>query len=64
MVQKLFILKLEPDLDPKPEKLCEHGAWCLLVLCSLRMLKCAEYQCISIRSIQLDNTTINRAGNE
>ena len=23
MVQKLFILKLEPDLDPKPEKLCE-----------------------------------------
>jgi len=27
MVQQLFILKLEPDLDPKPEKLCEHGAW-------------------------------------
>ena len=26
MVQKLFILKLEPDLDPKPEKLYEHGA--------------------------------------
>jgi len=26
MVQKLFILKLEPDLDPKPEKLCEHAA--------------------------------------
>ena len=26
MVQQLFILKLEPDLDPKPEKLCEHGA--------------------------------------
>ena len=26
MVQKLLILKLEPDLDPKPEKLCEHGA--------------------------------------
>ena len=26
MVQKLFILKLEPDLDPKPEKLSEHGA--------------------------------------
>jgi len=24
MVQKLFILKLEPDLDPKLEKLCEH----------------------------------------
>jgi len=23
---KLFILKLEPDLDPEPEKLCEHGA--------------------------------------
>ena len=29
MVHKLIILKLEPDLDPKPEKLCEHGAWCL-----------------------------------
>ena len=29
MAQKLFILKLEPDLDPKPEKLCEHGAWCI-----------------------------------
>ena len=27
MVQKLFILKLEPDLDPKPDFLCEHGAW-------------------------------------
>ena len=27
MVQKLFILKLEPDLDPEPEKLCEHGPW-------------------------------------
>jgi len=26
MVEKLFILKLEPDLDPKPEKRCEHGA--------------------------------------
>ena len=26
MVRKVFILKLEPDLDPKPEKLCEHGA--------------------------------------
>ena len=25
MVQKLFFLKLEPDLDPKPEKLSEHG---------------------------------------
>ena len=25
MVQKVFILKLEPDLDPKPEKFCEHG---------------------------------------
>jgi len=25
MVQKLFILKLEPDLDPKPELLCAHG---------------------------------------
>jgi len=24
IVQKLFILKLEPDLDPKPEKLCDH----------------------------------------
>jgi len=22
---EIFILKLEPDLDPKPEKLCEHG---------------------------------------
>jgi len=27
--QKLFILKLESDLDPEPEKLCEHGAWSL-----------------------------------
>ena len=27
IVQKLFILKFEPDLDPEPEKLCEHGAW-------------------------------------
>jgi len=26
MVQKLFILKLEPDLDLKHEKLCEHRA--------------------------------------
>jgi len=26
MVQKVFILKLEPDLDPKPEKLCKDGA--------------------------------------
>ena len=26
IVQKLFILKLDPDLDPEPEKLCEHGA--------------------------------------
>ena len=26
MVQKLFILKLGPDLDPKLEKLREHGA--------------------------------------
>jgi len=25
-VQKLFILKLEPDLHPEPEKLSEHGA--------------------------------------
>jgi len=25
MDHKLFILKLGPDLDPKPEKLCEHG---------------------------------------
>ena len=25
IVQTLFILKLEPDLNPKPEKLCEHG---------------------------------------
>jgi len=25
MVQKLFLLKLESDLDPKPEKFCEHG---------------------------------------
>jgi len=24
--QKLFILKLESDLDPEPEKLSEHGA--------------------------------------
>mgnify|MGYP007133291068 CR=1 FL=1 len=24
-VQKLFILKLEPDFDPEPEKLGEHG---------------------------------------
>ena len=27
IVQKLFILKLEPDLDPEPEKRCEHGPW-------------------------------------
>jgi len=27
IVQKLFILKLEPDLDP--EKLSEHGASCI-----------------------------------
>jgi len=26
IVQKLFILKLEPDLDPEPEKLSEYGA--------------------------------------
>jgi len=26
MVKTLIILKLEPDNDPKPEKLCEHGA--------------------------------------
>jgi len=26
IVQKLFILKLEPDLDPEPEKLSEHRA--------------------------------------
>jgi len=26
MVQKLFIFKLERDLDPKPEKLCENEA--------------------------------------
>ena len=25
-VQKLFILKLEPDLDPEPENVSEHGA--------------------------------------
>jgi len=25
IVQKLFILKLEPDLDPEPEKLSGHG---------------------------------------
>ena len=27
----LFILKLEPDLYPEPEKLCEHGA-CILYI--------------------------------
>jgi len=27
IVQKLIILKLKPDLAPKPEKLCEHEAW-------------------------------------
>ena len=27
MVQTLFILKLEPGLDPEPEKLSEYGAW-------------------------------------
>jgi len=26
MVQKVFILKLEPDLDPKPEQLYEYEA--------------------------------------
>jgi len=26
IVQILFILKLEPDLDSEPEKLSEHGA--------------------------------------
>jgi len=25
----IFIMKLEPDLDPEPEKLSEHGAICL-----------------------------------
>jgi len=30
MVQKLFFFKLEPDLDPYSEKLCEHGAWCYM----------------------------------
>jgi len=25
IVQKLFILKLEPDLDPEPKKVSEHG---------------------------------------
>jgi len=32
MVQKLFILKLEPDLDHKPEQLCEHGTWIIYYL--------------------------------
>ena len=27
--QKLFILKLEPDLHPEPEKLSDHGVWVL-----------------------------------
>ena len=31
IVQKLFILKL----DPEPEKLCEHGAW-----------SCANFTCL------------------
>jgi len=26
MNQKLFILKIEPDLDPKSEKVCENWA--------------------------------------
>ena len=26
-VQKLFILKLESDLDPEPKKVSEHGPW-------------------------------------
>jgi len=26
-VLELFILKLEPDLNPEHEKLSEHGAW-------------------------------------
>jgi len=24
---EIIHLKLEPDLDPEHEKLCEHGAW-------------------------------------
>ena len=32
MVQKLFILKLEPDLDTEPEQFSELGAWSLITL--------------------------------
>jgi len=27
IVKEVFILKLEPDLDPEPEKVSEHGPW-------------------------------------
>ena len=32
IVQKLFILKLEPDLDPEPEKLYEFIKRIMLIL--------------------------------
>jgi len=48
MVQQLFILNLEPDLDPKPEKLCEHGASREDRLCYVclqhRSIICIEYE--------------------
>ena len=31
IVQKLFILKLEPDLDPESKKVSEHGPWGILL---------------------------------
>ena len=31
IVQLLFILKLEPDLDPESETLSEDGAWTILL---------------------------------
>jgi len=40
MVHKLFILKLEPDLDPKFEKLFEHGpeSYSTVILCGIMLL--------------------------
>jgi len=36
-------LKLEPELDPKPEKLCEHGAWRLAPLNRVEFISSNNY---------------------
>ena len=44
IVQKLFTLKLEPDLDPEHEKLSKHEAWPLFALYQDLNLK-VQYFC-------------------